>query len=205
MSRLDWGSEFRNYIRGLDRGVIYFPDQEAVVWDGLVSVQETPALEVTPTYFEGITRSLQQDISDYEAVVESYVFPYILEDAIFVFQDARTLGGSLVEDRPFNMSYRTMTADGYEIHLVYNVVATIDSLDHTTLSDDSDLTPFSFTLYGTAVDIPNARHSSHLILRTSEIAEELIPLVEDVLYGSDRFQPTFPTPEELIAILGSGS
>lgn len=203
MTKLDWSSAFRSYEAGVDRGVLYF-GREAVPWDGLVSVKQQPALkDATPSYFEGQIFNFDQELGDYQAEVEAFIYPYFLEDVVLAMSDGRTLVNTVDEDSPFGFSYRVSGNNGYRIHMVYNVVATIEAVEHATLTDSTDLDPFSFTFYTTPVDIPGGRPTAHLVIDTSEATTEAVQQVEDILYGTEIYSARLPTVSELIEIFNS--
>jgi hypothetical protein len=203
MTKLNWTDTFRAYEFGVDRGVLYF-GEEAIPWEGLISVQEQPsASDATPLYFDGRVFNLEQEINDYAASVEALTYPYFLEDSVLAMMDARTLVSTVASDSPFGFSYRVMRNDGYVIHLVYNVVATIDSIEHATIDDAMDLQPFVFNFYTTPIDVPQGRPSAHFIFDTTEAPEASVSLVEDLLYGNDVYSPRLPDLSELIAVINS--
>lgn len=200
MTKLDWNNAFRAYEAGVDRGVLYF-GSEAVPWDGLVSVKEQPAVaDATPSYFEGAIFNLDQELNDYSAVVEAFIYPYFLEDSILALSDGRTLVNTVETDSPFGFSYRVSGNGSYKIHLVYNVIATIETVEHATITDSTDLTPFSFNFYTTPVDIPSGRPTAHFVIDTAETTTEIVRQVEDILYGTAIYAPRLPSVTELVAI-----
>jgi hypothetical protein len=202
MARLDWTNAFRNYDVGVDRGVLYFGQNEAITWDGLVSVnEEGQTSSARSLYFEGVLANVQQEASNFKATVQAFTYPYFLESAVLGLMDTRTISNHKEDDEPFGFTYRTMRADGYVIHLVYNVVATIDGMKYETLSQDIDLEPFEFTFHTTpVVDIEGAKPTSHFMIDTARAKEETVFEVERLLYGSDTSSPRLPTISAIIDI-----
>lgn len=206
MTRLDWSQAFREYEAGLDRGVLYF-GEEAIPWDGLVRVNEDPAVsDASPLYFEGVVFNLDQELNDFSARVEAFTYPYFLEDVVLALSDGRTLVSTTQDsDLPFGFSYRVKNNSGYSIHLVYNITATLETVIHKTLDDAMSLDPFTFVFYTTPVDVPNGRPSSHFIIDTSEIDDEKVIHVEELLYGTATYSPRLPSVADILSILNSGS
>lgn len=201
MTRLDWSGAFRNYEAGVDRGALYFGNNEALPWDGLVSVSEnSESGNNRKVYFEGILANVQQESSTYVAKVEAFTFPYLLEDSILALTDARTLVNHKDDDEPFGFTYRTMTANGYVIHIVYNVVATIGDIRHQTLDQDMDLEPFEFTFYTTPTEVLGAKPTSHFMIHTDLANEAAVFEIEKILYGSDTSSPRFPAVSTILDI-----
>lgn len=205
--RLDWESAPRDYDVGVDQGVLYFKGShdEAVTWSGLISVtQQVQVSSATPRYFDGAVFTLEQKIEDYVANVEAYTYPYMLEDHILALSDMRTFVGASPELQPFGFTYRTMTSNGYKIHLVYNVTALIDPLVYETVSQNISPQPFKFKLHTVPVEVPGARPTAHFIIDSTRIENSVLLQIEDVLYGSEDTMPRFPTIDELIALFTAG-
>lgn len=205
--RIDWEAAQRNYDAGVDHGVLYFfgSHNEAVPWNGLISVnQQVQVASATPRYFDGIVFNLEQKNEDYVANVEAYVYPYMLEDHILALTDGRTFVGESPELQPFGFTYRTLTAKGYKIHLVYNVTAVVDPITYATISDSVNLQPFKFAFHTVPVDVPSARPTSHFILDSERANPSVLNQVEDVLYGTAATSPRFPSVDELVSIFAAG-
>lgn len=204
MTRLDWGNLPKNYERGVDRGVLYFPVNEYAAWDGLISVQEqTQQSKGAPRWFDGVVYSIDQDIADFSARIDAYTYPYMLEDHILALHTGQTLSATAYETSPFGFTYRTERLDGYKIHLVYNIIATMDAISHSTLDSDINLKPFSFTFHTTPIDFPNARPTSHVYIDTTIATKEHVFELEKILYGSEESYPRFPQPTELLTLFNS--
>lgn len=201
MAILTWDQTFKDYEYGVDHGVLYFPGGP-VVWNGLVKVTENPRVgESSPLYMDGILFNLEQEPTDYQAVVEAYTYPYFLEQAVLALCDQRTLVNAPSDDFPFGFSYRTSTGQSYIIHLVYNVVAINENLTYGTTGDTLNFNPFVFNFYSTPIDIPGGRPSGHLMLDMRKISKDKTILLENLLYGSSTNTPRMPTVDELLAIL----
>lgn len=206
MTRLDWSAAFRNYGIGVDRGVLYFAQGEVIPWDGLVRVSEQGHTgSGRKVYFEGILTSIEQETAEYKAKVEAFTYPYFLEDSILALTDTRTLINYKEDDELFGFTYRTMTADGYIIHIVYNIVATIGNISHASLDQDMDLEPFEFTFHTTPVAVEGAKPTSHFMIDTSLANEESVFEIEKLLYGSDTSSPKLPSISTILDIFKANS
>lgn len=204
MTRLEWETLPRNYETGIDRGVLYFDERESIPWDGLVRVQEQVAQSTgNPLYFDGVCYNLEQEISDYVASVEAFIYPYMLEDHILALCDGRTLTADNSASSVFGFSYRTTVLDGYHIHLVYNVTATVNDYAYESLTTDPSLKPFNFTFNTTPVQVPGARPTAHLVIRTPEINESKLFEIEKILYGSESSYPYFPSVDAVVDLFNS--
>lgn len=204
MTRLRWTALPNNYERGVDRGVLYFGQNEYSVWDGLVSVQEQATQsQGRPRFFDGVVYSIDQEIADFQASVEAITFPYMLEDHVLALGDGLTYGATSYETRPFGFTYRTERQGGYKIHLVYNIIATIETIEHQTLSSEATLTPFRFTLHTTPESVPGGRPSSHLYADTTIASPEHIFQLEKILYGSEDTSPRWPSVQNLVDLFSN--
>lgn len=204
MTRLDWDGYPSVWAAGLDRGVLYFADGESVVWNGLIGVKEntTPSAG-RPLYFDGICYNLEQELVDYSADIEAYVYPYMLEDHILALCDARTLIGEVPVTKPFGFTYRTKTSNGYKLHLVYNVTATIDTMVYNTLFDGVNPTTFNFKFNTIPEKVDTARPTSYFVIHSPEAGISRMYEIEKILYGSENSRPYFPPVEDLVALFNA--
>lgn len=203
MVRLDWDNAFRAYEAGIDRGVLYF-GEEAITWEGLVSVtEEAPVSDLTPLYFEGLIANFSQQLEDYSATIEAFVYPYILDDVILALTDTRTLVSTVKDDdMPFGFTYRTTGNDGsYKIHIIYNVISVVEIITRATIDDSLDLEPFVFKFYTTPIDVPGCRPTAHFVLDTAVASPSVVFRVEEILYGTPIFNPRLPAISELIELI----
>jgi hypothetical protein len=204
MTRLSWETLPRTFESGIDRGVLFFDNNESVEWNGLVSLTEdVAAVPGNPLYFDGICYNVEQDLSDYSAKVGAYIYPYMLEDHILALCDGRTFVGDQSPSSVFGFSYRTRTGEGYRIHIVYNVVATIETTSYETISATPTLKPFTFIFRTTPVPIAGARPSSHIFVDSNEANSSKIYEIEKILYGSDEAHPRLPPVAEVVSLFNA--
>ena len=203
MTRLTWADQVRTYESGISKGVLYFDNYEASVWSGLISLRETGiSSDVSYDYFDGLAYNVSMEFEEYIAEIEAFVYPYVLEDHILALCDSSTRVGTTNDLRPFGFTYRTNASPGYKLHIVYNIVGTINDMTYDTLNDDISLNPFVFNFHAIPVPIPKARPSSHLIIDSNYADPGLLAEVEKILYGSEQTTPRFPSVEEILNIFG---
>jgi hypothetical protein len=78
--------------------------------------------------------------------VTALTYPELLEDYIITqFEDAPYFNDA-ARDQPLHFTYRTKTADGYQIHIIYNCVLLPQSVSSSTTGSDVDVSPFVFDL-----------------------------------------------------------
>lgn len=171
-----------NYEAGVDRAVLY-SGASSWVWNGLVSVeQKTPGGELTEMYFDGIKYFDLSRAEFFNAVLGCFTYPDYFDVMI---QNQRHY--------PFNLTYRTKTANGYKIHLVYNATAKPVEMDYGTLNQNPTVTMFGFDLETNPVTVPNATPTAHLIVDSSVADPRNVAALEALLYGTSSTAPSFPT------------
>jgi hypothetical protein len=216
MAKLQWDKiDERLYETGIDRGVLYLPDQEGeysngVAWNGLTSVEENFAGEGSnPHYFDGVKYLDSYNIGDYTAQLTAYTYP----DEFLGFEGISELGDGLFADdqnaKQFGLSYRTVIGSelegvdhGYKIHLLYNLTATEDPVTYQNGSESPE--PIDFTWLISGVPETSAykhRPTAHIILDSTQIREDLLAGLEEILYGTDDTNPRLPTLGQLLGLV----
>lgn len=184
MSRLTWTE--RKYHSGVDRGVVYSRDGSVETWNGLISVAEKPTdIRERVRYRDGVRSINHRSEDSFAATIECFTYPLSLFSTV-----PRTRPG-------FDMSYRTKTESGYEIHLIYNAVPRINGVtykqnEHTPLTIDISTRPMMMPL--------SRAPSAHLIINTSTVYPGVLVEFEQVLYGGDDSDPRMPLPDDLISL-----
>jgi hypothetical protein len=189
--KLVWGEGPPMFDLGVSQGVLYL-DNGAVPWSGLVGVDEKETGSVdTEHYFDGNRIHISQELGDFEATISAYTYPEVF---------AEYNGFSEVDEhRRFGFSYRTEHGDIYAIHLVYNVLVRDDARSWNTMNETADPSLFNWSIYSSAVDVPLALPTGHLVMeapRDPSVFERL----EDILYGTDTTEPRLPDPAEIIEL-----
>lgn len=210
-SRLVFGDPDARYFQtGIDRGVLYLADK-AVVWDGITGFDESGNGSSSIHYIDGKIYLADTDATDFEGKLNAYFWPDELSECLGIPEVAEGLYVDNQKPKRFNFSYRTLigsggTGDmfGYQIHLVYNAIATIGSKSRKTINDVPDPMDFQFDLVCTPVKLPGYRPSAHYIIDTRRMTPETITSLEDILYGSDVSDPRLPEPIELYDLLNFG-
>lgn len=172
MTRLQWTVD---YNAGVDHGVVYSNDH-AVVWNGLVSIEESPTeLRTIIAYRDGIKIVNIRADDSFSAAVEALSYPEELSGA-----------------KEVNLSYRV----GSKIHLVYNATALMGNRQFT----QQESTGFSFDISTRPVAIPGARPSAHLVIDTDQAWLQAAGELEDILYGTDVDSARMPSTAEVLEI-----
>jgi len=199
MSTLVWDD--RGYETGIDRGVLYLNTiYPGVPWNGLVSVEESAVGgEIETKHLDGINYLTVALGRYFQAVVSAFSAPREFSDYI---GDKLVIPGFHITQQPkqrFNFSYRVTTDDGYDIHIVYNCLAS--QTDETNASIGESIEPElrSWTFDATPAILPDMRPTAHFIIN-SVSNPTLVAELEDLLYGTPSLDPNCPTPIDLIAM-----
>lgn len=212
MAELVWGNYGERYFEtGVDRGVLYVPEEDGVAWNGLISVSESPSGgDTTPYYIDGIKYANRSSPEEFEGTIEAYTYPdefAICDGTAAVDRESKGLFATQQGRKPFNMSYRTRVGNddlgtnyGYKIHIIYNALATPSQKNYQSTSDEPEAIPFSWDITTKPILVNSSSYSSHLIIDTKTTWPWVVEALEQLLYGTVDTPPTLPTPAELIAL-----
>lgn len=198
----------RFFQQGIDRGVLYAAT--AVAWNGLTGVDEGEQGSTSILYRDGTIYLADADASDFSGKLTALFFPDAFSECVGI--PAATDGLYVDNQKPkrFGLSYRTLIGQGgnadpfgYQIHLLYNVFATIAPRSRRSLGSDNAPVEFSFDLVATPVRLPGFRPSAHYIIDTRTLGKSVIDQLEGILYGASE-APRLPTPQELYDLMNFG-
>jgi hypothetical protein len=194
----------RVYQSGVDRGVLYLKDGTVAVWNGLVSVEESPTWELKTSYLDGVKYLEMMVPSEFQAKLEAFTYP---DEFDTVNGIARVTPGLSYHDQPsksFSLSYRTRVGNdlegldlGYKIHVIYNVIALPDSSSYGTIQDSPEATTFAWTLTGVPPKLENYRPTVHVSIDSRTTPPEVLELIEGKLYGTDDSPPSLLPIDEI--------
>lgn len=225
----DWSNpEQRLYHHGLDRGVLYRPEADAVPWVGLVSFDETTEGGTTELYYrDGEIFTTTVDPGDFRGQLSALMYPDEFGECIGIPESAP---GLYVDNQPakrFSLSYRTLVGSGahgdlfgYQIHLVYNCLATIGVRNRRTVNNITTPMEFSFDVVCTPVKLTGYRPTAHYVIDTRGMDTQMIANLEYILYGVSTEEAgitepitepilvqsaaRLPTPQELYDFMMAG-
>ena len=196
MTQLVWNDAGKRYYEaGVDHGVFYKTNGNGVVWNGLVSVSETPSGgEARPYYIDGVKYLNTSGPEEYGGTIEAYTFPdeFAEYDGSAELFDGFSV--NLQQRKSFGLSYRTKIGNdlkgstyGYKLHIIYNVLASPSSKTYKSL--DSNISPLnmSWTFTTTPVPVsPTLRRTAHVVIDSTKVSIALMRAVESYLYGSSQ-------------------
>lgn len=216
MSKIVWdksGEKF--YETGVDRGVLYVKEGEnygaGVPWNGLTSVSENPSgAEPTPLWADNKKYINLMSAEEYGATIEAFMYP----DEFMVCDGSASIAeGVYIGQQPrktFGLCYRTLLGNdvdmndhGYKIHIVYNGLASPSEKAYATVNDSPEAITFSWEVSTTPVDIPGFKPTASITIDSTKVDAGKLKALEDLLYGTEEKEASLPTPEEIIALVGT--
>lgn len=201
----------RYYQTGVDRGVLYPRSGPAVVWNGLTGIDEASNSTSSTLYRDGRVYLADVDAGDFTGNLTAFMWPDAFSACMGVPEATDGLYVDNQKPKRFNLSYRSLIGSGsegdmfgYQIHLLYNLMAQPGNKSRKTMNNTPAPLDFSFGLVGTPVQLPGFRPSVHYILDTRHMDATTIQQLEDILYGGTD-PARMPTPTELYDMMHFGS
>lgn len=211
MTRLDWnpiGSKI--FETGVDRGVLYVPGQNGVVWNGLVSVIETPSGgETRSFYYDGKKFLTVASSEEMAGTINAYYSPPEFdicdgssepEDGVYAWQQRRS---------SFGLSFRTKTGNdingldsSYKIHIIYNILASPSERPYKTNSSEPEPLVLSWEYTTKPVPFPGCMPTAHITIDSAKASASIVSEIEDILYGSYTTNARLPLPDEILSLFG---
>lgn len=214
MTALVWDQvSERLYETGVDRGVLYIPDNtgayiDGFAWNGLTAVTESPeGAEATATYADNLLYLNLISLEKFKATIEAYTYPdeFMQCDGMLEAD-----GGVLVGQQPrksFGLSYRTRlgndttgTEHGYKLHMVYGLTASPSEKAYKTINDSPEAITFSWDVHAVPIEVPGFKPASLLTITSTDVDSAALATLEGFLYGTVGTDPSLPTPTDLLAI-----
>jgi hypothetical protein len=218
MAPLTWDNVGeRRYETGVDRGVLYLPDNtgdytEGHAWNGLTTVTEKPSgADSHPQYADNIKYLNLIAAEQFGATIEAFTYPDEFaqcdgtaepEPGIFLGQQGR---------RVFGLAYRSRigndldgTDHGYKLHLVYGAQAAPSDKAFGTINDSPAAIAFSWDVATTPVQVAGYKPTALLTIDSTKVDAAKLSALEDILYGTVADNPRLPLPDEVITLVGTG-
>ena len=218
MTKLAWDNVGeRRYETGVDRGVLYLPDNtgnynEGYAWNGLTTVTESPSgAESNPQYADNIKYLNLLSAEEFGATVEAFTYPDEFgqcdgtaepEAGIYLGQQGR---------RVFGLAYRSRVGNdlqgteyGYKLHLVYGALAAPSEKAYGTINDSPEAIAFSWEVSTTPVPVTGYKPTALLTIDSTKVDAAKLASLEDILYGTVADNPRLPQPDEVITLVGTG-
>lgn len=201
----------RYYQHGLDHGVLYIPGKDPLAWNGLINFDEGGPGNTVLLYRDGVVYLADAEPGDHVGAITSMMYPDAFGACIGIPRTTDGLYADNQKPKPFSMSYRTLIGSGsagdmfgYQLHLVYNCMATIGQRKRNTIGKETTPVEFTFDVVCTPVKLAGYRPTAHFIIDTRGLSKSTVTQVEEILYGTATTPGRMPTPTELFDIMNFG-
>lgn len=217
MTQLTWDNVGeRTYETGVDRGVLYLPDNtgayiEGYAWNGLTTVTESPSgAESNKQYADNIVYLHLLSAEEFGCTIEAFTYPDEFgqcdgtaepQPGVYLGQQGR---------RSFGFSYRTkvgndLNADaGYKLHLVYGALAAPSEKAYSTVNDSPEAITFSWEVSTTPVPVEGFKPTALITIDSTKVDPARLTELETILYGTEDDDPRLPSPAEVLDLIGDG-
>lgn len=217
MAKLKWDQAGEKlYETGVSKGVIFLAKADGsydkgAAWNGLTAVNESPSgAESTALYANNHKYGELISDEDFGYTIEAYTYPDEFEQCIGEATLTEGVTVAQQEHKLFGLTYQTLigndtegTAHGYYIHLVYNSRAAVSERSHSTVNDSPEAETLSWECSTTPVEVEGMdKPTSHIKVNSTKLEASKLKALEDMLYGTETNEAKFPSPEELITLLG---
>ena len=206
---ITWDDPDQRYFEtGVDRGVLYPTDGPAVAWNGITGFNESGNGASTLYYIDGQIYLADMDATDFSGKLKAFFFPEEFAVCVGIPEIAEGFYADNQKPKRFGFSYRSLigsgtTGDmfGYQIHLVYQAMASISERSRKTLTKQPDPNEFEFDIVATPIKLEGIRPTAHFIIDTRHLDPESIAELEALLYGDEAM---LPSPETLFELMNFG-
>jgi hypothetical protein len=219
MTRVLWDQVGEKvYETGVDRGVLYIPDNtgdyvNGYAWNGLTAVTESPSgAESNKQYADNTVYLNLKSAEEFGGTIEAFTYPD--EFGQCDGTAAPTPGVRIGQQvrKTFGLSYRTLigndlegTEYGYKIHLIYGADAAPSERAYGTVNDSPEAITFSWEIMTTPVPVGTIggteyKPTSYIEIDSTEVDPDALSDLEDLLYGTVGTDPSLPTPAEVVAL-----
>lgn len=216
MAELVWDKvDERTYETGVDHGVLYLRDANGAysngyVWNGLVSVSESPTgAEPTAMYADNIKYLNLISAEEFAATVEAFTYPDEFAACEGSIEPEVGVAIGQQNRETFGLSYRTkignaITPDlGHKIHLIYGAIAAPTERGYQTVNESPEAITFSWELSTTPVEVPGFKPTATVTIDTTKTDATTLGLLTSILYGTQTNEPRLPLPSEIFELFGS--
>ena len=209
---ITWDDPTRRYYQhGLDHGVLYIGAAAPIPWNGLISFDEGGEGSTEMLYRDGVVYLADAEPGDHVGQINSIMYPDAFGACIGIPKVTDGLYVDNQKPQPFHMSYRTLIGSGtagdlfgYQLHLVYNCMATVSPRKRNTIGKDTAPVDFTFNVVCTPVKMPGYRPTAHVIIDTRNLSPDIVAEIEGILYGVGVTPGRMPEPLELFDLMNFG-
>jgi hypothetical protein len=218
MTQLAWDQVGeRLYETGVDRGVLYIPDEsgayaEGFAWNGLTTVTESPSgAESNPQYADNIKYLNLLSAEEFGATIEAFTYPDEFGRCDGTAEPTPGIAIGQQSRRQFGLAYRTQvgndldgTDHGYKLHLIYGALAAPSEKAYATINDSPEAITFSWEVTTQPVQVANLKPTAQLVVDSTKVDADDLSDLEDILYGTADDDARLPLPDEVVAAFTTG-
>lgn len=222
MAKLLWDQVGEKiYETGADHAVLYLLDSgnaysTGIAWNGLLGVDENPSgAEATNLWADNIKYATMFSAEEYGFTIRAYTYPDEFEEC----DGSATLAtGAVIRQQArkvFGFSYRTKVGNdsvgddyGYKLHLIYGCKASPSSQTHDTINESPSAIEFSWDVTCTPVPVTGFKPTCVIEIDSTAFdnsTQAKLTALENALYGTNSTSAQLPLPDQVKAILTTGS
>lgn len=216
MAKLVWDATSEKlYETGVDHGVLYVQEAgtypKGVVWNGLISVTESPSgAEPSPLYADNIKYLNLLSTEEFAATIEAYMYPdeFMECDGSAELAPGVTIGQQ--KRKTFGMCYRTILGNdtennsyGYKLHIIYGALAAPSEKGYTSVNDSPEAITFSWEVSTTPVAVEGKEPTASITINSTKVDAEKLAALEAILYGSADQEARLPLPDEIAELMAT--
>jgi hypothetical protein len=202
VAKLMWDqSGERVFETGVDHGVLFIPDNngvysEGVVWNGLVTVTESPSgADSNPQYADNIKYANLVSAEEFGGTIEAFTYPDEFAQCDGTASPTpgvvyRSLIGNDIEG----------TDAGYKLHLIYGATAAPSERAYGTVNDSPSVITFSWAFTTSPVQVPGFKPTATLTIDSTKVDADALGNLEDLLFGTPGQDARLPLPDEVLAL-----
>lgn len=214
MTALTWDATGeREFETGVDRGVLYTPDNtgaytKGVAWSGLTEIDEKPGgAGTTPQYADNQIYVNLVAAETFAGTIKAFTFPD--EWLPFDGQSEPSPGVSIGQQSrgTFGLCYRTLIGNdtegqdhGYKLHLIYGATAAPSEKDYATVNDSPTAIAFSWDFTTTPVNVTGLKPTSLITIDSTKVDATALQSLEALLYGGTDTDASLPLPDAVVAL-----
>ena len=218
MARIEWDKTGEKcYESGVDHAVLYPQSKGAytggVSWNGITAVNEQPSgAEANKMFADNIHYGTLLSAEEFKVSIEAYMYPPEFEECDGTAEPVPGVTIGQQSRKTFGLVYKTLLGNdtegtdfGYILHFIYGCLAAPSGRSYNTVNESPEAGEMSWSVSTTPVDVPNAKPSATITIKSTKCDKKKLDALEAIVYGSDDAEARFPLPEEIIELVGTES
>lgn len=217
MSKLKWDQiGEKTYETGVEQCALYPVDEKTgaygngVAWNGITKVEESPSGgEPSPIYANNKKYLNLMSAEEFAATIGAYTYPDEFAECDGSKEIAPGVYAGQQSRKTFGLVYKTLIGNdtegtdfGYNLHFVYGCLAAPSGRSYNTVNESPEAGEMSWSVSTTPVDVPNAKPSATITIKSTKCDKDKLAALEAIVYGSDNAEARLPLPEEIIELVG---